>query len=336
MDTVTQIALGAAVGQAVLGPKIGRRALIWGAVCGLIPDLDVLVPLGDPVRSFTYHRSASHSIFVLGALAPLVVRLILLLHKDTTGYRKQWYLLVFAAFYTHVLLDCFTVYGTQVLWPLQTPPVMWSTIFIIDPAYTLPLVIGVTVAWVYARTQRRRGQLVNSLCLLISTAYLAWSVGVKLHVNQVAFSVLQKQQISYSRMLTTPAPFNTLLWRVLVMADDGYHEGFYSLLTRDGLIKFHQYPSDDALLEGIRDHWPVQRLKWFTQGFYSVKRQGNGVVVTDLRMGLEPDYVFRFRVADAAYTTPHPRPIPSQRIKNPISWDRLRWVWLRIWNERII
>ena len=154
MDTVTQIALGAAVGEATLGREIGRRAMLWGGICGLFPDLDVLVPLGDAVKNFTYHRGPSHSLFVLAALTPLFVYVILKLHPRTTQYRIKWYALVYLAFATHVLLDCLTVYGTQILWPLNTPPVMWSTIFIIDPAYSIPLLFGVLAALILSRKAR--------------------------------------------------------------------------------------------------------------------------------------------------------------------------------------
>ena len=43
MDSITQIVLGAACGEAVLGKKIGNRALLFGAIGGTIPDLDVFV-----------------------------------------------------------------------------------------------------------------------------------------------------------------------------------------------------------------------------------------------------------------------------------------------------
>ena len=106
MDTVTQIALGAAVGEAVLGRQVGKRALLWGGICGLFPDLDVLIPLGDAVKNFTYHRGPSHSLFVLTGLTPVFVGLILRLHPQTYRYRTRWHALVYLAFATHVLLDC--------------------------------------------------------------------------------------------------------------------------------------------------------------------------------------------------------------------------------------
>ncbi|MBW1800134.1 MAG: metal-dependent hydrolase [Deltaproteobacteria bacterium] len=129
MDTVTQIALGAAVGEAVMGRQVGKRALLWGGICGLLPDLDLLIPISDAVKAFTYHRGPSHSLFVLTALTPLFVWLILRLHPRTIGYRIRWFALVYLAFVTHVLLDCFTVYGTQIFWPL-TPPPSWGPLYL--------------------------------------------------------------------------------------------------------------------------------------------------------------------------------------------------------------
>ena len=328
MDSVTQIALGAAVGEVILGRQVGRRAMLWGAICGLFPDLDLLVPLADAVKEFTYHRGPSHSLFVLAALTPLFVWLVLKLHRHTLQYRRKWYALIFMAFATHVLLDCFTVYGTQIFWPLRTPPVMWSTIFIIDPAYSLPLFVGVLAALILAR-QSSWGHAINTACLILSTAYLLWSVGAKLHVEGVAQESLRRQNITYQRLLTVPSPFNTVLWRVLVMDDDKYHEGFYSLFDPTRNIEFTRYRSDPQLLAGIEKHWPVRRLQWFTHGFYSVQRLLNDIVITDLRMGMEPSYVFRFKVGEMV--NPQVIPTESQRVYSERPWDQLQWVWQRIW-----
>ncbi len=330
MDTVTQIALGAAVGETLLGRQVGKRALLWGGMCGLFPDLDILVPLDDAVKAFTYHRGPSHSLFVLAALTPLFVWLILKLNPQTSEYRFRWFVLVYLAFATHVLLDCFTVYGTQIFWPLSTPPVMWSTIFIIDPAYSVPLLCGVLAALTLSR-KTSRGHAINAVCLALSAIYLIWSAGVKLHVGQVVHESLMQQNIRYHKILTVPAPFNTILWRVLVMDENGYFEGFYSLFDETGDIQFVHYPSDKQLLQGIGDHWPVKRLQWFTHGFYSVRRLIDDIIVTDLRMGLEPSYVFRFKVGKIG--NPHAKPTKSKKVAGEPRWEQLRWVWQRIWTS---
>ncbi len=329
MDTVTQIALGAAVGEATLGRRVGNRAILWGAVCGTLPDLDVFVPLGDAVRDFTYHRSASHSLFMLAALTPLVVWLILKLHPQTVDLRRRWYMLVYLAFVTHVLLDSFTVYGTQIFWPIVMTPVALSTIFIIDPLYTLPLLVGVIAALVMSR-DTTRGHRWNQIGLVLSSLYLTWTLAAKLLVEDVANTTLNRQGIDQVRVLTTPAPFNSLLWRVLAVDSDSYYEGFYSLLDPQEEIRLVRHRRRTELLEGLSESWPVQRLAWFTKGFYAAGVTDGAVSVTDLRMGATPSYVFRFKVG--AIGNPHARPAPVERLPAQRDVSILRWVWRRIWD----
>ena len=328
MDSLTQIALGAAVGEAVLGRRVGYRAALWGAVCGTLPDLDVLIDYGGAVEDFTYHRSFSHSLLVMALITPLIVWLILKIHPQSRDQRRRWYVLVYLALATHALLDSFTVYGTQILWPLTSYPVTWSSIFIIDPLYTLPLIVGVLCALIMQRSTPR-GHRFNTVGLMLSSAYLAWGVGAKMYVDEVARDSLAAQQIEYQELLTNPGPFNTVLWRVLAMTDDGYYEGFYSLLDDKPSVQFERYDSDPELLTGLGDHWPVQRLQWFTKGFYSVSEQDREVRITDLRMGFEPDYVFSFKVAEIS--NPHPLPTPSILQPTNQNWDRLPAIWRRIW-----
>ncbi len=76
MDSITQITLGAAVGEVVLGKKAGNRAMVWGAIAGTIPDLDVFAnAVTDEMSAMAYHRAFTHSLafavvtpVVLGAL----------------------------------------------------------------------------------------------------------------------------------------------------------------------------------------------------------------------------------------------------------------------------
>lgn len=333
MDSVTQLVLGAAVGEATVGRQVGRRGLLWGAALGTFPDLDVFIPLGGAVEDFTYHRSFSHSLLVLALLTPLMVWLIIKCHPDTREHRRRWLWMVYLVFATHVLLDSFTVYGTQIFWPLITTPQSWSTLFIIDPAYTLPLLVGVLAALILSR-QHPRGHRINQVGLALSTVYLAWSLGVKFYVQDIARESLARQGVNYHQLLSTPAPFNTLLWRFVAMGDGGYFEGYYSLLDGHPDVTGQRYESRVELLDAIADHWPVQRLQWFTHGYYKVTEEENSVVMSDLRMGLEGDYVFRFQVADIS--NPHPTPITAQRVNDgPRNTGRLAQVWARLFDHRV-
>jgi len=333
MDSLTQLALGAAVGESLMGRKVGHKALLWGAIAGTLPDLDVFIPLGDAVKDFTYHRSASHSLFVLAALTPLLVWLINRIHPRLREYKNDWMIMIYLVFATHVLLDSFTAYGTQILWPFVTTPISWSTIFIIDPLYTLPLLIGVSAALLMSR-QQIGGHKINNWGLMLSSFYLMWTVVAKVIVDTNVRQALQDQNIEYRKVFTTPAPFNSLLWRVLVRAEDSYHEGFYSVLDPDNNIQFNAYPHNEDLLQGIQEHWPVERLKWFSKGFYAVSLRNEDIVMSDLRMGVEPNYVFRFKVGEKS--NPHAIPVIPEQLATEWDLSYLSMIWQRIWSNQII
>ena len=330
MDSVTQIALGAAVGEATLGKKVGRPAVVWGGICGLLPDLDILIPFGDAIKNFTYHRGASHSLLVLTLLTPLIVKIILKRHPDSARYQFRWHTLVFLVFITHILLDCLTVYGTQIFWPLTTPPVMWSTIFIIDPIYSIPLIFGVLAAFRMSR-ESSTGHFISQVCLVLSSLYLAWTIGVKVHVGNVAKESLDRNKISYNRILTVPSPFNSFLWRILVMDDKKYYEGYYSVFDNDRSVYYTSYKNGKALLKELENHWPVTRLQWFTQGFYNARQDLEKIIITDLRMGTEGGYVFRFQVGEINGGVVEPS--KSRRIKSQLPLNMLGTIWKRIWSK---
>lgn len=297
MDSVTQFALGASIGEAALGRKIGNRAALIGGMVATLPDLDVVVPFEDAVATFTYHRSASHSLLVLAAASPLITRLVLAFQPKLAAFRKEMFWLVFLALFTHPLLDAFTVYGTQLFWPLTDYPVSGSTIFIVDPAYTLWLLIGVITAMILGR-EKPLGPRLNAAGLVLSSLYLGWTVAAKFVVDRTTEEALTLQGVDYERVMTTPAPFNTLQWRIIGRDAQGYFDAFMPVFGSARDVSFTHYRSNDDLLEDISDHWPVSRLKYFTHGFYSVTRRGNDILVTDLRMGLEANYIFNFKVAE--------------------------------------
>lgn len=71
MDSLTQITLGAAVGEVVLGKKVGNKAMLWGAIAGTFPDLDVVANVvSDEMSALAFHRAITHS-GLFAAVAPV-------------------------------------------------------------------------------------------------------------------------------------------------------------------------------------------------------------------------------------------------------------------------
>jgi len=297
MDSVTQFALGASIGEAVLGRRVGNRAPLIGGMVATLPDLDSFIPWQDAVASFTYHRSATHSLLVLTAVSPVLTWLLLKLQPRLQALKRESFLLVFLALITHPLLDAFTVYGTQLLWPLTDYPFSGSTIFIVDPAYTLWLLIGFIAAMVMNR-QQQLGHRLNLAGLVMSSVYLAWTVAAKVMIDEKAATLLTERGTRYERLLSTPAPFNTLQWRLIGRVDNGYFDFFLPVFGTGDSVSINHFSSEDGLLDDLDSHWPVMRLMEFTHGFYKVSLLNNAVLVTDLRMGLEGSYVFNFKVAE--------------------------------------
>lgn len=316
MDSVTQIALGAAVAESVLGRKVGNKAALIGAICATLPDLDSFIPYRDAVASLTYHRSFSHSLIVLTLFSWPLTWLVLRCIKNTQASFRQWWLLVFLTLVTHPLLDLFTVYGTQLFWPVFNYPFSGSSVFIIDPAYTLPLGLAVLAAMFMRRESPRRA-LLNHCGLVVSCLYLAWGVAAKFHIEGRIKDELAGQGLQWSSLLSTPAPFNTILWRLVVMADGGYYEAWYSVLDAPHRVSFTFIEDQKELLAPVAGHWPVARLQWFTHGFYSVQQYADKLVMSDLRMGIEPAYTFNFVVAEVVDGAMKPLPASSF----PINWE---------------
>ena len=294
MDSLSQLALGAAVGVAVMGRRTAVwKAALWGAVAGTLPDLDVFFDHGDAIRNMTQHRSHSHALFWLTLGAPVLAWIVSRLYGQRELFRR-WCLALWLALITHPLLDTMTVYGTQLLQPFSDRPFAVGSIFIIDPLYTLPLLVGVGIALAWRGFKGLRW---NTLGLALSTAYLAWSALAQWHVQGVVGEQLAARGAPASRVLVTPTPFNTLLWRVVVMRDGGFEEGFVSLLDGGRPIQFDRFASDTVLYEALSSQWAVQRMAWFSRGFFRLHEEGGAAFITDLRMGQEPNYSFSFRVA---------------------------------------
>ena len=331
MDSVTQFALGAAIGESTLGKKVGKRAPIWGGICGTIPDLDVFFPYPGPVEAFTYHRGATHSLIILALLTPLVVALILKLHPDTREHIKKWFLLVFLALTTHPLLDSLTVYGTQLFWPVTELPVSFPIIYIADPTYTIPLLIGVLGAICLARDSRWRHG-INTIGFTISSCYLLWCLAAKFYVDEVFTEKLAGANLSHVEFFTEPAPFNSLLWVMRAVDEQNYYTAYHSFLDdEDAEFIVDVKPRQTELLSGLEDDWSVQRLIWHSGGYYKAYLQQQDVIYADLRMGMEPIYAFTFKVGSWQDN----QAVPVEVSQVAIAEDPekiLRWVWNRIWS----
>ena len=292
MDSLTQIVLGAACGEAVLGKKIGNKALLFGAIGGTIPDLDVFVGNllhGNQIDAMLFHRGFMHSIlfsvlcaFLLGWLVHRLYNSGERLHTTT---QKNWTSLFFWSLFTHPILDCFTPYGTQLFAPFSNYRVALNNIAVVDPMYTLPFLICMIALMFFNRTSVKR-RFWLKLGLGISSVYMLFTFGNKLYIDSVFKKSLKDNKIGSTRFSTQPAIFNNVLWFGIAETDTSYFVADYSLFdTKDRFLNFRSIPKQRDLPPS--EFNDIKNLAWFSNQYYSVyKIDNNEYLYNDLRYPL--------------------------------------------------
>lgn len=215
MDSLTHIVLGGAIGQALFQRRLGRAAWIVGAIAATLPDADVLIRTGDSLLDHVLHRYFTHAL----VLVPVLGFLAALPFAATRRLNRYWRELMLAgmlAALSHVLLDACTSYGTCLLWPVSDRRISWDIIAVIDPAFTLPLVLGL-----YLST-RRKSPRPAAVALAIAAAYLGLAT-----IQHVRAAALQRTIIAERGQVATRARVTPLL---------GTINGYRSLYEADGKL----------------------------------------------------------------------------------------------------
>lgn len=311
MDPVTQAGLGAVVGGLTLGSRLGRKALLLGAAVAIVPDLDVFIDYGDAVSDFIHHRGFSHSLLVHLLVATGVAGLLAWIPATRPIGFGRWWWFLFLVLSTHVLLDALTTYGTQILWPFLGP-VGTASIFVIDPLYTLPLLVAALGALFYRFAPRL---LVAGLVL--STAYAGSGLALKAWIDHRIQPALIALDLQDSPRLVQPTPFNLLLWRVTVVDDDRFLEAWVGILDQPVRPDFEAFRRGAHLQDAALALEDGQRLHWFAGDFLRFQRAEHDdapdrLLVTDLRLGAPGYFPFRFEIAEEH--NGEWRPVTSRRV----------------------
>jgi inner membrane protein len=317
MDSLTQIVLGAAVGEVVLGKKAGNRAMLWGAIAGTIPDLDVVVNLfTDDLTANELHRGVTHSLVFSVLMAPALAWLITKIYRrKPRGSLRDWTKLSFWAFVTHPLLDCHTTWGTQFFWPFDLR-IAYQNINVVDPIYTVPFLIILLVVLFIHREKALRRKL-TWIGIGLSSLYMVYTIGLKFYVMEV-FESSFKHEEKY-RMSVSPGLGNTILWMSMVETEDNMYFGTYSLMDEDKDVHFALYPKQLEKRESLRAYRNFQRLEKLTKGWYLLDQKEDTTYLCDMRFGKytvsdEQDFTFRYtlEVEDNHMQVTQERPDPER------------------------
>ena len=293
MDSLTQVVLGAACGEAVLGKKIGNKALLFGAIGGTIPDLDVFIGatlFNNEIQAMAFHRGLMHSVLfsVFGAFlfGWLVYRLYNKGRRLGTTTLRDWQKLFFWSLFTHPILDSFTPYGTQLFYPFTNTRIAFNNISVADLFYTLPFLVCIIAVLFYNRESHKR-RLWLRWGFVLSSVYMLFTLGNKLYIDSVFQKSLFEQNISFNRFRTQPTIFNSILWYGVVETDDAYYMGFYSLLdTTNRVLDWQIIEKEKSPIP--MDDTDLSLLSWFSDNYYNIipAEEKNVFTFKDLRYPL--------------------------------------------------
>ncbi len=303
MDSLTHIVLGAAIGEAYLGKKIGRKAMLWGAVADTIPDFDVFAsPCVSNAQQLLVHRGLTHSILFVTVISIILGILFKRWFKNADVSKREWTVLFLLGMFTHIIIDSFTSYGTGWFEPFSSYRVSFNSIFVADLFYTLPFLICVLIALIAKNSSSRRVKW-NRFGLIMSSLYMLFTLCNKIYINHRMLDGLNKKHIVTSDFVTTPTPLNNILWTAYAADSTGYWFGYYSLFDKTNDINYYHVNKKDYLLKPFENDKEVKLLKRFSKGYYCMSTHDNAIYFNDIRFGQmggwdKPDsaFVFSFKL----------------------------------------
>jgi len=288
MDSITQAVLGAAVADWLLGKKIGRKASLWGIFLGTLPDLDVAArPWLTNIEYLQWHRGWSHGVVSIFFGSLLTALLLKGIHRSKFSLSRA-YAATLLIWFTHVLIDVCTVYGTGILEPFSQHWWELNLVFIIDPAFSLPLLAATILALLFSADRKWRC-LFTKTALLLSTLYLLTSMFIKGRIDERFVGSLDSSDVRIEAWSSSPMPFNIFLWRGLVktsrQGEAGFLIGYASIFDDEQHVNWRWVPQGEFKMSQFRSQDAVKAIDWFSKGFWIVRRESEGLVLSDLRFG---------------------------------------------------
>ncbi|HEU4789669.1 MAG TPA: metal-dependent hydrolase [Flavobacterium sp.] len=333
MDTVTHTLLGAAIGEAVLGKRIGRKAVFYGALMSNLPDIDALgiLFLSDS-QQLLFHRGITHSFFFVILISTILGWILKKKFKDSQTSWVNWMWLIIIALLSHLALDSLTCYGIGLFEPFNNEKISFNTIFVADPFYTVPILIGVLFPLIGKKSPEKT-QKWNTIGLAVSSCYLIFAMFVHVYVWKVMHQSFKEQQLISDGFTVTPTPLNTFLWMGYSHDSNGAWIGYYSIFDKQKKIDFYRIQRNDSLIASFEKDIIVKNLKQLSKGNYIITKEDSVLYFNDIRFGqvsgwnkADGPFAFKFNLNKNA---------DNKRALNRIKYKESTYEWFALLVNRI-
>ena len=292
MDPLTQGVLGASLPQATGPRRHAASAGLLGFLAGMAADLDVLIRSStDPLLFLEYHRQFTHSLVFIpvGGLICAVLLHYVFSRRRGLSFRQSW-LFCTLGYATHALLDACTTYGTMLFWPFSQERIAWNTISIIDPLFTIPILVGVVMAG------RRRRPLYARLALLWAFSYMALGLWQRNEAVEMGYALARERGHVPVRLEAKPSFANIMVWKIVYETGERFYVDavrarlaprVFSGDSVQKLVIDRDMPWLDQDSQQARD---IERFRWFSNG-YIARDPLYANRIIDIRYSLIPNEV---------------------------------------------
>lgn len=306
MDWITHAAVGAAVGEIMLGKRMGNRALGWGALFGIVPDLlEGLTALFLSTSArLELAASASHSLLFMAVLALALPRWLVKLWRRSKVTKQQAGGFIAAVWITHLLVDCLTLPGVQVLWPLPGLRAGFGLLGRGDGLFAAPLVISLlSLVWLRSKKEQAKRRRLWWWGVGLSGGYLALAVLAKCAASAGFAADLARRGTQFDRRMESPTAWNLLLWRGLVDRGDEIWVGYRSVLEwHSSPVRWTVYPRNREAFAKVAETPEASRVAAFANAWWIARPNKTGVWLADLRGGEQLRWGDRKGMVDTRFT----------------------------------
>ena len=290
MDPLSQGIIGAVAAQQPAKNKHFLIATILGFLSGMSADLDIFIRSPeDPILYLEFHRQFTHSLIFIplgGLICALFFYYLFLQKKDITF--KQTYIYTTLGYATHGFLDSCTSYGTQLFWPFTNYRVAWDTISIIDPLFTAPLVILVTIAVL------KKNKSFSYAALSWFFIYSTFGYIQKERAIDIGIDLAKSRGHKILNIESKPSFANLVVWKIIYTTEKSYHIDAVKLGLNTHLYKGdkidkldiqHSLPWLDPNSQQAKD---IERFRWFSKGYIAMSPRAPNQIV-DVRYSMLPN-----------------------------------------------
>lgn len=301
MDPISQASFGASLSQSFAndGSKL-FSALVIGAIAGMAPDLDIFIQSSkDPILFLEFHRQFTHSLIFI-PFGALICAMVFYTMAHSRWVPGRWtvaklsfaqiYLFSFLGYATHGLMDACTSYGTQLLWPFSNERFAWNIVSIIDPMFTLPVIVLILLAAYRKKVGYAR------MAFIYAVVFLSLGIFQYQRAEQAVYALAQQRGHQVERVHLKPSFANRHVWKMIYEFDGRYYVDAVKLLLNTEYVTGTSIQKLDVrrdfpwLPEESQQAKDIERFRWFSDGFLAVSTR-NPNMIMDVRYSFLPNKI---------------------------------------------